>query len=43
LNRLSLCRYLVLVILPGNSELSFAAQYFAHLHYYLTDFAAHFA
>jgi hypothetical protein len=39
----SLSRYLVLVILPGNTELSFAAQRFAHLHDCLTDFAAHFA
>ena len=43
MNRLSLCRYLVLVILSGNSDLSFAAQRFARLRYYLTDFAAHFA
>ena len=43
MNRLSLCRYLVLVILSGNSDLSFAAQRFAHLRYCLTDFAAHFA
>jgi hypothetical protein len=27
----------------GYSDLSFAAQRFAHLRYYITDFAAHFA